>query len=120
MLTAVPLFLTFLPIMAIKPGLIHYFLHKEMPVPSQEYDSCFPFVWWVCAFDFVIWQGAFRFEFSSEFGIFVILLFYEEIILVSYCTVVKRKSDTKNALIWLASIMKRNCDISIGNSLGHQ
>ena len=29
---------------AIKPGLIHYFLHLILPVPSQEYDSCCPFV----------------------------------------------------------------------------
>ena len=29
---------------AIKPGLIHHFLHLKMPVPSQEYDSSCPFV----------------------------------------------------------------------------
>ena len=29
---------------AIKPGLIHHFLHNKMPVPSQEYDSCYHFV----------------------------------------------------------------------------
>ena len=29
---------------AIKPGSVHHFLHFEMPVPSQEYDSCCPFV----------------------------------------------------------------------------
>ena len=28
---------------AVKPGLTHHFLRK-MPVPSQEYDSCFPLV----------------------------------------------------------------------------
>ena len=27
-----------------KPGLVHHFLHKKMPIPSQEYDSCYPFV----------------------------------------------------------------------------
>ena len=30
---------------AIKQGLIHHFLHLKMPVPSQEYDSCCPFVY---------------------------------------------------------------------------
>ena len=30
---------------AIKTGLIHHFLHKKMPVPSQQYDSCCLFVW---------------------------------------------------------------------------
>ena len=29
---------------AIKPGLIHHFLHLKMPVPGQEYDSSCPFV----------------------------------------------------------------------------
>ena len=29
---------------AMSPGSIHHFLHKEMPVSSQEYDSCYPFV----------------------------------------------------------------------------
>ena len=29
---------------AIKPGLLQHFLHLKMPVPSQEYDSCCPFV----------------------------------------------------------------------------
>ena len=47
------------------------FLHKKMPVPSQEYDSCCPFVWCVCAFDFAIWLGTFRVEYFSEFSIFV-------------------------------------------------
>ena len=31
----------------IKPGSIHRFLHLKMPVTSQEYDSCCPFVWCV-------------------------------------------------------------------------
>ena len=46
-----------------------------MPVPSQEYNSCCPFVLCVLSLDFAIWLGTFRFEFSSEFSIFVILLF---------------------------------------------
>ena len=29
---------------AIKPGSGHYFLHLRMSKPSQEYDSCCPFV----------------------------------------------------------------------------
>ena len=40
-----------------------------MPVPSQEHVGYYPFVWYVWAFDFAIWLGAFRFEFSSEFCI---------------------------------------------------
>ena len=32
---------------AIKPGLICHVLHLKMPVPSQEYDSCCPFVFGV-------------------------------------------------------------------------
>ena len=38
-------------------------------------DSCGSFVWWVLSFDFAIWLENFRFEFYSEFSIFVILLF---------------------------------------------
>ena len=34
-----------------------------------------PFVWCVWAFDFASWLGTFRFEFSSELTIFVILFF---------------------------------------------
>ena len=64
---------------AIKPGSIYHFLHKRMPVPSQEYDSWYPFVWCVWAFDFAIWLGIFRFEFSSKFSIFVILLIIKDI-----------------------------------------
>ena len=60
---------------AIKLGLIHHFLRLKMPVPSQEYDSCCPFLWYVLSFVFAIWLGTFRFEFSSEFSIFVTLLF---------------------------------------------
>ena len=41
------------------PGLIYNFLHKEIPLSSEENDSCFPFG------DFVL---------LLEFGIFVILL----------------------------------------------
>lgn len=65
MLVAVPLFLTRLPIvsvcfvptykwavwLAIRPGLIFHFLHKELPVPSQEYENCFLFV---CLFELLI------------------------------------------------------------------
>ena len=46
-----------------------------MPLPRQEYESCYPFVWCVRPFDFVNWLGMFLLEFSSEFSIFVILLF---------------------------------------------
>ena len=59
----------------IRPGSIHHFLHLKMPVTSQEYDSCCPFIWCVLSFDFAIWLGTFRFKFSSEFSIFVIFLF---------------------------------------------
>ena len=52
----------------------HHFLHTKMPVPSQEYGSCCPFVWCVCVFEFAIWLVTFRLEFSSEFSIFVISL----------------------------------------------
>ena len=55
--------------------LIHFFQHIKMPVPSWEYDSCFLFVGCVWAVDHAIWLGTFRFEFSSEFSIFVILHF---------------------------------------------
>ena len=55
---------------------IHHFLHLKMPVPSQEYDSSCPFVWYVLSIDFGIWLGTFRFEFSTEFSIFVFLLFW--------------------------------------------
>ena len=27
-----------------KTGLIYHLLHKKMPVPSQKYDSCYPFI----------------------------------------------------------------------------
>lgn len=30
--------------LATKPGLIHRFLHQEIPLPSQDYDSYIPFV----------------------------------------------------------------------------
>ena len=59
---------------AIKASLIHHFLQLRMPVPSQKYDSCCPFVWCVLSFDFAIWLGTFRFDFFSQFSIFVILL----------------------------------------------
>ena len=66
MLTVVPLFFTFLPIMSVcfvvniiefdatviqvrslassKTSFGQYFLHKKISVPSQEYDSCLTFV----------------------------------------------------------------------------
>ena len=40
---------------AINPGSIHHFLHKKTSVPSQEYDSCYLFVWCVRAIDFANW-----------------------------------------------------------------
>ena len=69
--------------LAIKQGSIRYFLHKKMPLPSQEYDiiSYYPFGWCVWAFDFDIWLGTFCFEFSSEFRIFVNLLFTYDVTL---------------------------------------
>ena len=51
---------------AIKPGLIHHFLHKIMLVPSQENNSSYPFVWCVWAFDLAIWLGTFPFWFFLE------------------------------------------------------
>ena len=57
---------------AIKPGSIHQFLHLKIPI--REYGSCCPFVWCVLSFAFAIWLGTFRFEISSEFSTFVILL----------------------------------------------
>ena len=36
---------------AKKPVSTDHFLNKKMPAESQEYDS-YPFVWYVCAFDF--------------------------------------------------------------------
>ena len=41
---------------------------------SQEYESCFPFVWYDWAFDFAISLGAFRFEFFSKLNILVIIV----------------------------------------------
>ena len=69
---------------AIKPGSIYHFLHLKMPVPSQEYDSCCPFVWCVLLFDFDIWLGNIRFEFSSEFSIFVILFSFSHFLTFLY------------------------------------
>ena len=70
---------------AITPGKIYHFLHLKMPLTSQEYDSCFPFVWSVLSFDFDIWLGTFCFEFSSEFSIFVTLHFRVNIISACDC-----------------------------------
>ena len=42
----------------------------------QKYNSCVPFVWCLWSLDFVIYKRKFRFEFSIEFRIFVILLFF--------------------------------------------
>ena len=63
--------------LAVEPGslTIHHFKHKKKPVPSQEYASCYPFVWFFRTFNFAIWLWTFRFEFLSEFSIFVLLLF---------------------------------------------
>ena len=39
---------------AIKPSLIHHFLHLKMPEPSQEYDSSCPFVFYMfCHLNFL-------------------------------------------------------------------
>ena len=51
---------------AIKACSIHHFLHLKIPVPSQENDSCCPFVWCLLSFEFATCLGTFRFEFSSE------------------------------------------------------
>ena len=51
----------------------YIFLGKAL-VPSQEYDSCYPFVWCAWTFDFANWLGTFRFKLSMSFGIFVIIL----------------------------------------------
>ena len=59
---------------AIKPGWIDNFLHKEMPVHSQEYDSCFPYIWCVWALDFAIFKGTFRFEFYLKIVLFFVIL----------------------------------------------
>ena len=69
-------------------GSIHHFLYKKNPVLSpeymkatvvyrcsNEYDSCYPFVWCVWAFDFAVWL-VFLFRISSELRIFVNLLSY--------------------------------------------
>ena len=40
---------------SIKPGSVHHILHLKIPVPSQEYNSCCPFVWCVLSFEFAIW-----------------------------------------------------------------
>ena len=55
------------------------FSKHENVWPSQEYDSCYPFVWYVCAFNIVIWLGTFRSEFSSEFSFFCEFTFLEYI-----------------------------------------
>ena len=59
----------------------------QMPVPSQEYDSCCPFGGCVLLFNFAIWLGTFRIEFSSEFSMFVILLFIITLIWEGFWTV---------------------------------
>ena len=46
-----------------------------MPVPNQEYDNCYLFVWYMfelLILPFAIWT--FCLEFGSELGIFVISL----------------------------------------------
>ena len=55
---------------ALKPELIHHFLHLKMPVPIQEYDSSCPFIFWcVLSFDFTMWLWTFRLDYplSSVF-----------------------------------------------------
>ena len=39
---------------AIKSGLIHDFLPRKIPVQIQEHHSFYPFVWWVCGFESII------------------------------------------------------------------
>ena len=44
--------------LAIIPGLIHHFLHKKMPEPGQEYNSCLICLsFWFCHLirDFLFW-----------------------------------------------------------------
>lgn len=61
------------PLLAIKSDWIHYFLHKEVLIPSPKYDNCFPCVWSVWAFDFNIWKRTFH----SQFSLYIsFLLFY--------------------------------------------
>ena len=52
---------------SVKTSSIHNFLHKKMPVPSQEYDSCYPSV--VFFIHFAIYWGLsfFNFPWSSIF-----------------------------------------------------
>ena len=50
-------------------------LHTNIQTITFENDGTMIEVVTVWAFDFAIWLRTFRFEFSSKFGIFVILLF---------------------------------------------
>lgn len=47
--------------LAIKPGLIHNFLHEKKSVPIQENESRYPFDWCVCDFYFMVWWRTFYF-----------------------------------------------------------
>ena len=60
---------------AIKPDSVRHFLHLKIYVQGWEYDSYCPFVRCVCSFDYAVWLGTFRFEFSSEFNVIVISIF---------------------------------------------
>ena len=41
---------------------INHYLRMEMPVPMQEYDSCYPFVWYIWSFNFAILITDFSFD----------------------------------------------------------
>ena len=48
-----------------------------MFIQGQEYDRCYPFVWYVWAFAFAIWYRTLRFVIFFEFGWFVVLLVFQ-------------------------------------------
>ena len=68
-----------------------------MPVPTQEIDSCCPFVRCVLLFDFAIRLVTFRFEFSSEyfcdFFRAIILLFLGRCGMIAIEITIKRSSN---------------------------
>lgn len=45
----------------------YHFLHKKVPVPSQECYNCCPLIWCVGAFNFTFWLGTFRLGFFKFF-----------------------------------------------------
>ena len=55
--------------------LLRYKTRFHTPFSTFQ-NACCPFVWCVLSFDFAIWLGTIRFEFSSEFSILVLLTFY--------------------------------------------